>query len=308
MSEANPTEPKAQEQTQTPFYPEQGTFVSDTAIHTLLPENISPQKATILFIHAHPDDEASSTGATMGYYAKQGATVDLLTLTRGEMGEVIPEELKRLEATDSDTNDFGAALGKYREKELAQAIEALGVHRQFFLGQEPAIAQNTPPVFRDSGMVWAENGRAAANPNALPDCLTRQDVAVEARAIAAAIGALSPDVVVTYDLDGGYGHPDHMRTHEATMKAIDLLSPTGNVPCLVWGLEGELHLNDSRQQAVIDGSLERKRNAMAAHATQIIITGQESFQYSNLVTQKISARETFRLLREFTPVTANDQN
>lgn len=292
----------------TPYYPEQGNFLAADAVYSLLPAGIDTSKARVLFVHAHPDDESTSTGATMGALAEQGASVDLLTLTRGEMGEVIPEDLKHLEATHPDTTDFGAALGAYRAGELAEALKALGVSRHFYLGQGIAAVPSSRTIFRDSGMVWGQDGRAAANPQAAPDCLTSLDLDDEASGIAAVIRERRPHVVVTYDHDGGYGHPDHLRTSQATMRALEMIAGSEAEPLLVWGLEGEAKSEDSRKQAVIDGSLERKRAAMAAHQTQIIIVDDETFQYSNLVPQKISAVETYRLLQAKTEEPMAAQN
>ena len=76
-----------------PYYPVAGELITDNALSTLIPEGYSPQETTLLFVHAHPDDEASSTGATIGALTAAGATVHLLTMTRGEMGEVIDPAL-----------------------------------------------------------------------------------------------------------------------------------------------------------------------------------------------------------------------
>lgn len=285
----------------TPHYPEQGKFVARDAVFSLLPEGVRPQDARVLFIHAHPDDESTSTGATMGCLAQEGVSVDLLTMTRGEMGEVIPPELKHLEAEHPETTDFGAGLGAYREGELAEALTALGVDQHFYLGQGVAAIGGSERIFRDSGMVWGEDGRAAPNPAASADSLTALSLEDEAAGVVAVLQARRPDVVVTYDHGGGYGHPDHRRAYEVTQRALAEVAGTDAEPKLVWGLEGDIDPADTRVQAVIDGSLERKRNAMAAHKTQIIICSDHVFQYSNLVPQHISARETYRLLQASVP-------
>ena len=80
-----------------PYYPEQGVLVREDALPGLLPPGLRPEDARLLFVHAHPDDESIATGATMGRYAELGARVVLLTMTRGERGEVIPEPLHALE-------------------------------------------------------------------------------------------------------------------------------------------------------------------------------------------------------------------
>lgn len=283
-------------QDNTPYYPVAGELITETAVETLAPAGKSSGETVFLFVHAHPDDESSSTGATMGALAKAGAQVHLLTMTRGEMGEVIDRSLAHLEAENPANTDGGVALGKLRTAELKQALAALGITQHTFLGEGDAKTTRTPPLYRDSGMTWGEDGRAAPNPLAAPDCLTRSSLELQAEAIAALIEQVRPDVLVTYDADGGYGHPDHKRTYEATQAAVELLKGSDAAPTLFWGIEGEADATDTRQQAVITGDLVRKRDAMAAHATQITITGDTTFEYSNGVPQPISAIETYRLL------------
>lgn len=283
-------------QDNTPYYPVAGELITETAVDTLAPAGKSWGETVFLFVHAHPDDESSSTGATMGALAKAGAQVHLLTMTRGEMGEVIDRSLAHLEAENPANTDGGVALGKLRTAELKQALAALGITQHTFLGEGDAKTTRTPPLYRDSGMTWGEDGRAAPNSLAAPDCLTRTSLEPQAEAIAALIEQVRPDVLVTYDADGGYGHPDHKRTYEATQAAVELLKGSDAAPTLFWGIEGEGDATDTRQQAVITGDLVRKRDAMAAHATQITITGDTTFEYSNGVPQPISAVETYRLL------------
>lgn len=283
-------------QDNTPYYPVAGEHITDTAVDTLAPAGKSVADTVFLFVHAHPDDESSSTGATMGALAKAGAQVHLLTMTRGEMGEVIDRSLAHLEAENPANTDGGAALGKLRTAELKQALAALGIKHHTFLGEGAATARQVPALYRDSGMTWGEDGRATANVLAAPDCLTRTPLEPQAEAIAALIEQVCPDVLVTYDADGGYGHPDHKRTYEATQAAVKLLEGSSAAPTLFWGIEGDADTADTRQQAVITGDLARKREAMAAHATQITITGDTTFQYSNRVPQPMTAVETYRLL------------
>ncbi len=279
-----------------PYYPDQGSYISNTAQFSLLPADLAPERAKLLFIHAHPDDESTSTGATMAEYASRGAQVDLLTLTRGERGEVIPDIFAHLAAGHRDCFDRGHGLGQLRELELAEALEHLGVSHHLYLGQGVSAVPGAPAQYRDSGMVWDKQGRAQAHPDKDPDSLLAQDIERQAAGIAAFIKYLGSDVVVTYDHGGGYGHPDHVRTYEATLLAVRTCAQTSWEPRLVWGLEGESSSSDSRPQAVIDGPLTLKRDAMSAHVSQIMITGEDTFHYSNGVSQKISARETYRLL------------
>ena len=107
MSETENTQPESA----TPSYPTQGERIASGAKRDLLPTNYAPEQARILFVHAHPDDETSSTGATMAHYAQKGAEVYLITATRGELGEVIPPQLQHLEVGKPGCTDNGEALG-----------------------------------------------------------------------------------------------------------------------------------------------------------------------------------------------------
>lgn len=280
----------------TPYYPEQGSFIAERHVQTLLPAGMKPEETRVLFVHAHPDDESTATGASMSALSRAGAQVDLLTATRGEMGEVIPADFKHLEAWHPGTIDRGEALGQLRQKELSEALRILKVSHHEYLGRGDARAENGASIYRDSGMEWGEDGRAKASPYAAQDCLTRLSEEEEAHAIASFIRARKPHVVVTYDDGGGYGHPDHVRMHLATLRAVKILQGTSEEPELVWGLEGDSNPEDARLQAVITGDQDAKREAMRAHATQVIIVSNDVFKFSNLVPQRISAVETYRLL------------
>jgi N-acetyl-1-D-myo-inositol-2-amino-2-deoxy-alpha-D-glucopyranoside deacetylase len=170
------------------------------------------QPRRVLFVHAHPDDESIGTGATMARYAEAGAGVVLLTATRGELGEVIPPELAHL---DPDQ------LAEHRTNELATAMEALGVSDHRFLTRPDGSG------YRDSGMVWLEPGRAAAGDDVDPRALAAADPEEVAARIAEVVREVRPQVVVTYEPGGGYGHPDHVRVHEATMRALVLAAGDG---------------------------------------------------------------------------------
>jgi len=155
----------------------------------------------LLFVHAHPDDESIETGATMAKYAAEGAQVTLVTCTLGEMGEVILPELAHL------AWDAGGGLGQYRIGELAAACDALGVADHRFLGG--------PGRWRDSGMM----GTPA---NDLTGCFWRADVDEAARELLAVVSEVRPQVLVTYDARGFYGHPDHIQAHRVAWRAFEL--------------------------------------------------------------------------------------
>jgi N-acetyl-1-D-myo-inositol-2-amino-2-deoxy-alpha-D-glucopyranoside deacetylase len=166
------------------------------------------RRARLLFVHAHPDDETLTTGLTMATYASRHHDVHLLTCTLGEQGEVIPPELAHLRATVDDT------LGHRRREELRAAMSVLGVAHSV-LGQD--CGRGVASRYRDSGMA----GSASADH---PDAFVRADLGEAAAMVAAHIKALAPDVVVTYDAQGGYAHPDHIQTHRVTMAALAALT------------------------------------------------------------------------------------
>lgn len=162
----------------------------------------------LLVVHAHPDDEASKGAATSARYADEGADVVLVTCTGGEAGEVLNAKVGEVAPED---------LPAMRERELAAAVEAIGFARTYTLGE------------RDSG--WHEDlGEIPGAP-----CFWHAPIARPATRLAAILRSERPQVVVTYPPDGGYPHPDHIRTHEVTMAAIDLAAdPDADVEGEPW--------------------------------------------------------------------------
>jgi N-acetyl-1-D-myo-inositol-2-amino-2-deoxy-alpha-D-glucopyranoside deacetylase len=155
----------------------------------------------LLLVHAHPDDESIGTGATMAKYAAEGAQVTLVTCTLGELGEIIPADLAHL-AADAD-----GGLGEYRIGELSAACAALGVTDHRFLGG--------PGRWRDSGMMGEPT-------NDDPRCFWRADLDQAAGELLRIIEEVRPQVIVTYDDHGFYGHPDHIQAHRVAWRAFEL--------------------------------------------------------------------------------------
>ncbi|MGA7203495.1 MAG: PIG-L family deacetylase [Specibacter sp.] len=273
---------------------------------SLLP-GIGPD-ATLLFVHAHPDDETIVTGATMAAYAAAGARVVLLTCTRGELGEVIPPELAHLEVghihdagpADGGLPADGSGLARERERELAAALAALGVHEHIWLGQPPAAPDHGPMVFRDSGMQWGPDGRAMAADTVLEGSLSRAPLEQLAALAARAIRTVRPDAVVTYAADGGYGHPDHIRTHQLAMTGIELAAtaadgmPGWRVPHVfaIVSDRPERPLEDGIARIAVAGDTAVKTAAMQAHRTQITVDGAR-YALSDNVWKDISGVEEF---------------
>lgn len=161
-----------------------------------------------MLVHAHPDDECSSTGATMAKYVAEGAAVTLVTCTLGEEGEVLVEGLAHLGAAHSDE------LGEHRLTELTEAMEILGVTDFVRLGGDHR--------FRDSGMAWTEDGGVQPVAEAADHTFWRTDLLVAADELVPLIRDRRPQVVVTYDQYGGYGHPDHIQAHRVASYAAIL--------------------------------------------------------------------------------------
>ncbi|MFI8253440.1 N-acetyl-1-D-myo-inositol-2-amino-2-deoxy-alpha-D-glucopyranoside deacetylase [Streptomyces filamentosus] len=165
----------------------------------------------LLLVHAHPDDESINNGATMARYAAEGALVTLVTCTLGEEGEVIPPGLAHLAPDREDR------LGPHRVGELADAMAALGVTDHRFLGGEGR--------FRDSGMMGVPQ-------NERENAFWNTDVDTAAAPLVAIVREVRPQVLVTYDPDGGYGHPDHIQAHRVAMRAAELAADPGHRPDL----------------------------------------------------------------------------
>jgi N-acetyl-1-D-myo-inositol-2-amino-2-deoxy-alpha-D-glucopyranoside deacetylase len=253
----------------------------------------------LLLVHAHPDDEAIGTGATMARYAAEGAGVTLVTCTLGELGEVIPEELAYLAA------DRENRLGQYRIGELDAACEALGVTDHRFLGG--------PGRWRDSGMMGLPS-------NGDPGSFWQAGVDEAAAELVAVIREVRPQVIVTYDDHGCYGHPDHIQAHRVAWRAFQLAADPAFEPAgdPAFQRAGDLagHRGGARAApwrvakfyataapgagsvtTEIDGTryLAAKTAAMRGHATQITVDS-PCYALSNRVVQRIAEHECYTLL------------
>ncbi|MFH8800093.1 N-acetyl-1-D-myo-inositol-2-amino-2-deoxy-alpha-D-glucopyranoside deacetylase [Streptomyces sp. NPDC017936] len=264
----------------------------------------------LLLVHAHPDDESINNGATMARYAAEGARVTLVTCTLGERGEVIPPHLRHL---------TGAALGEHRLRELTDAMAALGVGDFRLLGGAGR--------YGDSGMMGVPD-------NDDPACFWQADVDEAAAALAEVILEVRPQVVVAYDEQGGYGHPDHVQAHRVALRAVDLAAEAGwTVPKVYYNrvprsvaeaafarLREELPalpftrsaavtdvpgvVDDERITTAVDGAAyaAAKTAAMRAHATQIEVAPDgRSFVLSNELAQPLFTTEYYELVRGTRP-------
>jgi N-acetyl-1-D-myo-inositol-2-amino-2-deoxy-alpha-D-glucopyranoside deacetylase len=212
---------------------------------------------SLFLVHAHPDDESIITGGLILRAREDGHRIVLVTCTGGEEGEV-----HNLDAA------VRSRLGEVRERELRAACAILGVDRLELLG------------YRDSGM-------AGSPANEHPDSFHRASLDEVTKRLVLLLWAERPDTVVTYGPDGTYGHPDHLKAHEATMAALDVLRREGWCPArALWHavpasgvrrLGGRAHpamravgTPDEEITMWIDMRpvLPRKREAVAAHVSQ----------------------------------------
>ena len=259
----------------------------------------------LLLVHAHPDDETINNGATMALYIERGVKVTLVTCTRGEEGEVLVPELAHLASNQEDK------LGKHREGELSDAMAVLGVKDFRFLGAPQKI-------YRDSGMMDTE-------PNKRSDNFWNADLDEAAAHLVEIILEVKPQVMVTYDEIGGYGHPDHIQAHRVAMRAAELARTKGwEIQKIYWntipksvieqGIEAMKGTGnqffgvdkaedfpfaqpDELVTTVIDAEkyAERKMQAMKAHPTQISVDG-PFFALSDNLGFKVWGQEFYRLV------------
>ncbi|RLV50821.1 N-acetyl-1-D-myo-inositol-2-amino-2-deoxy-alpha-D-glucopyranoside deacetylase [Nocardioides mangrovicus] len=281
----------------------------------------------LLLVHAHPDDETIGTGATMAKYAAEGVGVTLVTCTGGEMGEILVPELAHLAADQDDT------LAEHRRTELDNAMKILGVTDHRYLGGFGR--------FRDSGMQWAPEGHVHAGA-AIPADETddrafwNADLTEAADELVAVIREVRPQVLVTYDQFGGYGHPDHIQAHRVATYAADLagvpsyrldLGEPWTIAKVYWSAMSASRLREGIRRlreagdttafegmdpdrlppfatedeflaARVDGSdyVNAKMDAMRAHATQIAVDG-PFFALSNNIGDEVWGSEFFRIAR-----------
>jgi N-acetyl-1-D-myo-inositol-2-amino-2-deoxy-alpha-D-glucopyranoside deacetylase len=192
--------------------------------------------STLFLVHAHPDDEAISTGGVMRRAHEEGRRVVLVTATRGEEGEI----------HQMDESSTRPRLAEVRTEELRRAGEVLGVDRQEFLG------------YRDSGMAGTET-------NQNPASFHQASIQEAAERLAVLLREEQPEVVVTYGADGIYGHPDHVRAHEVTVAALDLLDTEGWQPAKAYfTVLSESGLQKLRKQAEEMGADAFSENGMAS--------------------------------------------
>ena len=265
--------------------------------------NRSYEGIRILLVHAHPDDETINNGATMAKYAAGGAGVTLVTCTRGEEGEVLVPELSHLASSDQDQ------LGLHREGELALAMKELGITDFRFLGDSSV-------KFRDSGMMGTEQNNRA-------DVFWQADIDTAAQYLVEVIEEVKPQIMITYDEFGGYGHPDHIQANRIAMRASEIadwkiqkiywntmpksvlaqgIAKMKEIGSDFFGAETVDDLPFAKDDAfvttLVDGSkfVDHKLAAMKAHETQITLDG-PFFALSNNLGLQIWGDEYYTLVK-----------
>jgi mycothiol S-conjugate amidase len=158
----------------------------------------------LMAVHAHPDDESSKGAATMARYVSEGAAVLVCTLTGGERGDILNKAMER--------PDIRANLASVRRAEMDRAREILGIQQQF--------------------MGFVDSGLPEGDPlPPLPDgCFALQPLEVAARPLVQAVRQFRPQVILTYDENGGYPHPDHIMTHKVAIEAFEAAGDPDRYP------------------------------------------------------------------------------
>ncbi|MSY77590.1 MAG: N-acetyl-1-D-myo-inositol-2-amino-2-deoxy-alpha-D-glucopyranoside deacetylase, partial [Actinobacteria bacterium] len=252
------------------------------------------------------DDETINNGATMAKYAAEGVQVTLVTCTRGEEGEVLVESLANLASSRDDK------LGEHREIELKNAMVHLGINDFRFLG-------SPNKKWRDSGMIGTTQ-------NERKDVFWQADLTEAAQELVKIILEIKPQVLITYDEFGGYGHPDHIKANQVAMLAAELASNQGwKISKIYWntmpksviqmgidkmkevgssffGADSVEDLPFAKPDELVTSVIkapdyvEQKLEAMKAHETQISIDG-PFFALSNNLGLSVWADEYYTLVK-----------
>ena len=232
-----------------------------------------------LFVHAHPDDETLSSGAAILALRRRGDEPMVVTATRGERGEVTETVAEQIADQAAARGSASSGRGPdddlvaWRLAERAQALAHLGAVDAGFLGADGNRAPGHPDRrYPDSGMAWVTPTTAGPAPDAPADAFSRAALAEVVADVVAAARRWHADVLVSYDATGGYGHPDHVRCHDATaLAAAELgigfqqIAPTGTPPSAPAGGGGDGEVLDAGPD------LDRLVAAHRAYASQLTV-------------------------------------
>jgi N-acetyl-1-D-myo-inositol-2-amino-2-deoxy-alpha-D-glucopyranoside deacetylase len=272
---------------------------------------------TLMIVHAHPDDEVIGSGGTFARYDSEGIRTVLATATLGEEGEIVVKEM--------DTPENHARLAEIRRQELRRATEILGIRHQEFLG------------YRDSGM-------AGLPTNEHPECFNMADLDEATGRLVRLVRAYRPQVLVSYNAHGGYGHPDHIACHKVTLAAFDAAADPARYPEAgpAWAVAKLYEMNRPREitrqaweqmhergmktpldnpdyditrytapdevvttQIDVGDYIDRKRAALLEHVTQIAADGPFMSMPEDIARQW-SGVEHFTLLKSRVPLLDHD--
>jgi mycothiol S-conjugate amidase len=194
------------------------------------------EKLRLLTVHAHPDDESSKGAATTARYVADGHDVTVVTCTGGEAGNILNPAMDRPEVV--------ANLPAVRKQEMATAAEILGVRHRWLGYVDSGLPEGDPPPPLPEG------------------CFARVPVEDAAEELVKVIRELRPHVLITYDENGGYPHPDHIRCHEVSLAAFDAagdpeLHPQAGEPWQPLKLYYSHGFSRKRMQLFHDALLER---------------------------------------------------
>ncbi len=162
------------------------------------------ERLRLMAVHAHPDDESSKGAATMVRYINEGAEVLVVTLTGGELGSILNPAMDRPEIRDN--------IAEVRRKEMAEARQILGVHQEFSGFVDSGLPEGDPPPPLPEG------------------CFAMQPIDVATEPLVRSMRSFRPHVVVTYDDNGGYPHPDHIMTNKVSVAAFDAAADPDRYP------------------------------------------------------------------------------
>jgi len=170
----------------------------------LSPQGPEQGKLRLMAVHAHPDDESSKGAATMARYVREGIDVMVCTMTGGERGDVLNPAMDRPEVK--------ADMARIRREEMARAREILGVQQRFMGFVDSGLPEGDPkPPLPDGSFALVPLAEAAAP-------------------LVKAVREFRPHVILTYDENGGYPHPDHIKTHQVTVEAFEAAADPDRYP------------------------------------------------------------------------------
>ena len=158
----------------------------------------------LMAVHAHPDDESSKGAATMARYVRTGAQVLVVTMTGGERGDILNPAM--------ESPEVRRRLPAIRREEMARAREILGVSQEFMGFVDSGLPEGDPP------------------PPLPPGCFALEPLETAAAPLVAAVRDFRPHVILTYDENGGYPHPDHIKTHQVAVEAFEAAGDPDRYP------------------------------------------------------------------------------